>query len=98
MINRSLFRSMQAISANELKTGGVGAIARALEQEREVGVSVRGDLRYVVMPAEEYQRLRDCELEMTLLKTRAELAAGRCIEESVDEHLARIDILAAKPA
>ena len=43
---------MQSISANELKTGGVGAIARALEQEREVGVSVRGDLCFVVMPAE----------------------------------------------
>lgn len=87
---------MQAISANELKTGGIGAIARALEQEREVGVSVRGDLRYVVMPVEEYQRLRDCELEMALLETRADLAAGRCIEESVDEHLARLDALAAE--
>jgi len=87
---------MQAISANKLKTGGIGAIASALEQEREVGVSVRGDLRYVVMPVEEYQRLRDCELEMALLEIRADLAAGGSIEESVDEHLARLDALAAE--
>jgi hypothetical protein len=93
-MNRALQVSMQAISANQLKTGGVGAIASALEQEREVGVSVRGDLRYVVMKAEEYQRLQDCELEMALLETRTDLAADRCIEESVDDHLARIDVLA----
>jgi len=78
MFNRSLFRSVQAIAANELKT--------------------YGDLRYVMMPAEEYQRLRDSELEMALLEARAELAAGRCIEESVDEHLVRIDVLAAELA
>jgi hypothetical protein len=36
---------------------GVGAIARALEHEREAGVSVCGRLAYVVMAAEEFQRL-----------------------------------------
>ena len=40
---------MQAISANELKTRGIGAISEALEHEQEVGLSVRGQLRYVVI-------------------------------------------------
>ena len=45
---------MQSISANDLKTCGIGAIARALEHEREVGLSVRGELRFVVMEADAY--------------------------------------------
>ncbi|MDM7952989.1 MAG: hypothetical protein QUV07_07215 [Cyanobium sp. CZS 25K] len=35
---------MQASSANDLKTPGVGALAEALQQPSEVAVSVRGDL------------------------------------------------------
>ncbi len=62
---------MQTLCANELKTAGIGAIARALDHEPEVGLSVRGQLRYVVMPADAYQRLRDCELEIALQETRA---------------------------
>lgn len=70
---------MQSISANDLKTGGIGAIARALEHEREVGLSVRGELRFVVMEA------------------RADLAAGRVVQESVDDHLKRLDAMATGP-
>ncbi len=87
---------MQILSANELKTAGVGAITRALEHGREAGVSVRGRLAYVVMAAEEFQRLRDLELELALLETRADLAAGRVTTESVDDHLARLDALATE--
>jgi len=82
---------VQSISANNLKTGGIGAICRALQTQREVGLSVRGELRFVVMEADAYQRLRDCELEIALLETRANLAAGRMLRESVDDHLQRLD-------
>jgi hypothetical protein len=96
MIERLVIRTMQILSANELKTAGVGAITRALEHGREAGVSVRGRLAYVVMAAEEFQRLRDLELELALLETRADVAAGRCIEESVDDHLVRLDAMASE--
>jgi hypothetical protein len=43
--------AVQVISANDLPTGGIGAIPRALEHEREVGLSGRGELRFVVMEA-----------------------------------------------
>lgn len=82
---------MQTISANELKTAGIGAIACALDHEPEVGLSVRGQLRYVVMPADAYQRLRDCELEIALQETRADLAAGHVHADTVDDHLRRLD-------
>ncbi|MFS6825748.1 hypothetical protein [Cyanobium sp. ATX-6F1] len=82
---------MQSISANELKMRGVGAIAEALQQGPEVGVSVRGQLRYVLMDAEHYQHLRECELEVALIETRADLAAGRFVVESAEDHLKRLE-------
>ena len=68
MVKRASKSAVQSISANVLKTGGIDAISRALEHEREVGLNVRGDLRYVVMEADAYQGLRECELEIALQK------------------------------
>jgi uncharacterized membrane protein len=97
MIREAVISAMQAISANDLKTGGIGAISRALEHEREVGLSVRGELRFVVMEADSHQRLRECELETALQEARADLAAGRVVHESVDAHLKRLDAMAIGP-
>jgi hypothetical protein len=85
---------MQAISANDLKIGGIGAISRSLEHEREVGLSVQGELQFVVMEADAYQRLRECELAIALQEARADLAAGRVVHESVDDHLKLLDAMA----
>jgi PHD/YefM family antitoxin component YafN of YafNO toxin-antitoxin module len=81
---------MKAISANELKTRGVSSIESALEGEDEAVISVRGKERYVVMDLGTYNRLRVCELEAALYQARREVSEGKGIEESVDEHLARI--------
>lgn len=81
---------MQTISANELKIKGVSVIEKALEDCTEAIISVRGQGRYVVMDMEEYNRLRVCELETALYETRQQLAADGFVEESVDEHIARI--------
>lgn len=81
---------MKTIAANELKTKGVSSIEKALENSAEVIISVRGQDRYVIMDMEEYNRLRVCELEAALYETRQQLAAGEFVEESVDEHIARI--------
>ena len=82
---------MSTISANDLKTKGVAAIEAALEQQPEAVISVRGKDRYVVMDLAHYHHLRECELEAALAETRAELAAGRFVKESPEEHLARLD-------
>ena len=96
-MSKTVLSAMQAISANDLKIGGIGAITRALAHEREVGLSVRGELRFVVMEADDYQRLRECELEIALQEARADLAAGRVVHESVDDHLKRLDAMAIGP-
>jgi hypothetical protein len=97
MLSGVVISAMQAISANDLKIGGIGAISRALEHEREVGLSVRGELRFVVMEADTYQRLRECEQAIALQEARANLAAGRVVHESIDDHLKRLDALAIGP-
>lgn len=81
---------MNAISANDLKTRGVGAIDEALAEQSEVSVSVRGQVKYVVMSTAHYQYLRECELEAALAESKADLDAGRFVKETVAQHLRRI--------
>lgn len=85
---------MSSITANSLKTRGVSAIAQALSQASEAVVSVRGKDRYVVMDLEQYQYLREAELTAALAESRSDLEAGRFVEETVEEHLERLDGLA----
>ena len=81
---------MSTISANDLKTKGIGAIEQALIDQSEALVSVRGQVKYVVMSQAQYQYLRECELEAALAESRADMDAGRFVAESVAEHLNRI--------
>jgi hypothetical protein len=89
--NRTIYNAvMHTIAANDLKTQGVGAIERALESQDEALVSVRGQVKYVVMSQAHYQYLRECELEAALAQSRADLDAGRYARESVAQHMARL--------
>ena len=85
---------MTHISANELKTKGVAAIEAVLADHAEAIVSVRGRDRFVVMDVAQYHHLRECELDAALAQTRADLAAGRFVQESAQAHVARLDKLA----
>jgi hypothetical protein len=40
-----------------------------------------------------YHYLRECELETALAESRAEIANGRFVQESPEQHLARLDTL-----
>ena len=86
---------MTHISANDLKTKGISAIELALSSSSEAMVSVRGKDRFVVMDIAHYHYLRECELDAALAETRADLAAGRLVQESPEAHLARLDALNA---
>ena len=78
---------MNPISANDLKTRGVGAIEQVLQEQAEVSVTVRGEVRYVVMSKEQYQYVRECELEAALAESKSDLDAGRFVKETVAQHL-----------
>ena len=84
---------MTAISANDLKTKGVSAIELALGSAPEATISVRGKDKFVVMDMAHYHYLRECELDAALTQTRADVAAGRAVQESPEAHLARLDAM-----
>ena len=89
---------MSTISANDLKTKGVKAIEEALTTQPEVAISVRGQVKYIVMSEEQHQYLRECELEAALAESRADLEAGRFVKETVAQHIRRINKLNTKSA
>ncbi|RYU58395.1 type II toxin-antitoxin system Phd/YefM family antitoxin [Methylolobus aquaticus] len=82
-----------SITANDLKTKGIAAIEAALDHQPEAVISVRGKDRFVVMDITHYHYLRECELEAALAETRADVVAGRFVQESPEEHVARLDAL-----
>jgi len=81
---------MGTVAANDLKTKGIKAIEDALLNQPEVALSVRGQVKYVVMSQEHYHYLRECELEAALAESRADLAEGRFVKETVVQHVKRL--------
>ena len=81
---------MSAIVAKDLKIRGIKAIEDALQGQLEAPVSVRGKVKYVVMSQKQYQYLRECELEAALAESKADLAGGRYVKETVIQHIERL--------
>jgi prevent-host-death family protein len=80
----------QIITANELKTKGVSILNEETADGSEIIITVRGKNKYVVLPIEKYNYLRECELETALLEAKRDIAEGKFIKESVEKHVERI--------
>ncbi|MCX5810139.1 MAG: hypothetical protein NTX36_12360 [Proteobacteria bacterium] len=78
------------ISANELKTKGVAALDKATGSGEEAIISVRGKNRFVVLPIEQYNYLREYELEAALREAKDDLTKGKFKKETVEKHVKRI--------
>jgi len=78
------------VTANELKTKGISRLDEIADRGEEAIISVRGKRRYVVLTVEQYNHLRECELEAAINETRKDLEEGRTISESVEDHMKRI--------
>ena len=81
---------MNTITANELKTQGISSIDSHLQQEQEAVITVRGKERFVVMRIEQYQHLREKELEAAVFEARDEIQQGKYYAESIEHHLNRV--------
>ena len=90
LLNALKVIDMNSITANELKTKGVSVVESALQDDDEAIITVRGKDKYVIIDMDKYNRLREHELEIALLETRADLAQGRVKRESVAEHMKRV--------
>jgi len=78
------------ITANELKTKGVSILDNMTSNGKEVIISVHGKQKYIVLTIQEYNHLRECELEAAIIESKRDLEDGKIINESIDEHLKRI--------
>ncbi len=81
---------MISITASELKTKGVSALEPVLQANDEAVITVRGKDKYVVVNVEQYNKLREYELEVALMEARADIANGDVERESVEDHIKRI--------
>ena len=81
---------MGQLTANDLKVRGIAAIEDALAGQAEATISVRGTQRFVVMEVAQYHYLRECELEAALAQSRADVSAGRTVQETAQAHMDRL--------
>ncbi len=86
---------MSHLSANDLKIKGIAAIEHILATQPEAMISVRGKERFVVMDVTHYHYLRECELDAALAQSRADVAAGRFVAETAEQHMARLEEMLA---
>ncbi len=80
------------ISANELKRRGISFIGSLMKDHYEIYVSVRGKKKFVILPVEEYERLREAELESIIKRVEKDYEEGRYTAESAEEHFKRVGI------
>jgi prevent-host-death family protein len=80
----------QTITANELKTKGINILNDETADGTEVIITVRGKNKFVVLPIEKYNYLRECELEAAVLESKRDIKEGKFIKESVEKHIKRI--------
>jgi prevent-host-death family protein len=78
------------ITANDLKTKGVSAITEASDNDSEVIITVRGKNKFVVIPIEKYNYLRECELESAIRESEDDIKNNRFIVESIEDHIKHI--------
>lgn len=83
---------MKYVTANEIKRNGVSAVREAMAEYGcgEAGISVRGKREFVVLDNETYEHLRECEILSALAETREAIANGDFVDETAEEHIARI--------
>jgi PHD/YefM family antitoxin component YafN of YafNO toxin-antitoxin module len=79
------------ITANDLKTKGITAIDDVTSNGFEAIITVRGKQKYVVMTMEEYNKLREYELEAAIIESELDIKNGKFKKGSVEEHIKRLE-------
>jgi prevent-host-death family protein len=78
------------ITANDLKVKGISAIDELVSDNNGVVITVRGIEKYVILPIEEYNQLREFELEAAIQESKKDIDEGRYYSGSIEEHLNRV--------
>lgn len=82
---------MNSVPVSYLKKG-FGFVDKLIDKFGAVYLSVRGKKKYVVIPVEEYVRLKELELENSIVQAEKDYKEGRFIVETSEEHFKRLGI------
>ena len=80
------------VTANDLKIKGVSYLESLVRKYKEIFITVRGKNRLVVLPIEEYERLKEAELEMAIREAEEDYKKGKYVAESAEQHFKRLGI------
>jgi len=80
------------VTANDLKVKGVSYLDGLVRRYKEIFISIRGKSRLVVLPVEEYERLKEADLEKAVREAEEDYKKGRYVVESAEKHFKRIGI------
>jgi hypothetical protein len=74
------------ITANDLKLRGVKAIEENLNTHQELGITVRGKMKYIILTIEQYEKMRNAELELSYNEIINEIEKGE-YTTSIEDHI-----------
>ncbi len=80
------------VTANELKRRGISYISELLKKFEKVFIYVRGKKKYVILTVEEYEKLKELELEHAIKEAEEDLKNGRYVVETAQGHFKRLEI------
>lgn len=80
------------VTANDLKVKGVSYLDGLVKKYKEIFISVRGKNKMVVLPIEEYERLKEAELEKAIKEAEEDYKKGKYVVESAEKHFKRLGI------
>lgn len=76
-----------SVTAQELKTKGMSALSEKTRKFSETFITIRGEKSFAVLTMDQYNYLRECELEAALKESEADLAKGKFAIKSVKNHI-----------
>lgn len=78
------------LSLQELKRTGFSKLKQMLNNEPDIIIQERGKDACVLVDVAHYSYLRECELEIALIKAKKEIEDGKFIEGTA-QHIAHLD-------
>ena len=78
------------ITANELKTRGVSSIEDTVKSDGCAIITVHGKDKYAVLSIEDYNKLRELELDFAIKESLDEMKDGRAYTNGIEEHMKRV--------
>jgi len=77
------------ITANEIKTKGISAIDGIFMGGDDAVITVKGKKKFVIIPIEKYNKIRELELELAVREVKDDIATGRSYT-GVKKHLKKV--------